>query len=286
MRPASSGAVGGERAAAAAAGSDRTEPQRRPLRRDAARNHGLVVAAAREVLVQHGTDASMELIASRAGVGVGTLYRCFPNKEALVEEVAGQLLGDLVEEARSAIGLPDGGGLEAFVLSLGRWLSEHRGYADKVLGPTKASHVEQLRDIIGQLLQQARQAGRVAPEVALGDVMALVWALRGVVETSGAVAPDAWRRFAALHLAGLRAPGPLDSLPPVDRDQLVRISEKAHGTGSGATRAQDGPQDLANPGGPANLEGPHGARDRDRDRTAGAERAAGHPHGGRPHRPV
>jgi len=217
------------------AGTGRAEPLRRPLRRDAARNHGRVLAAARQVLAERGPDAGMELIAARAGVGVGTLYRRFPSKEALMDEVAGQLLGELADEARAALALPDGTGLDAFVLGLGGWLAEHRGYADTVLGPVKqkGSCAARLRELIDQLLGQARAAGRVAPEVALGDVMALVWALRGVVETSGPVAPDAWRRFAALHLAGLRAPGRLDGLPPLGREELARISAKAHGTPPG-----------------------------------------------------
>ncbi|BBA95828.1 putative TetR family transcriptional regulator [Actinacidiphila reveromycinica] len=196
----------------------------RPMRRDAARNHQLVIAAAREVLTEYGTDASMELIASRAGVGVGTLYRRFPNKEALVDEIAGQMLGELVGEARGALTLPDGTGLEVFVRVFGRWLSEHRGYADKLVGHTKAACVEQLRDLIDRLLDQARAAGRVAPHIELGDVMALVWGLRGVVETSGAVTPDAWRRHTDIHLAGLRASSPDAAHPAVTRDQLTRIN--------------------------------------------------------------
>ncbi|WP_435127929.1 TetR/AcrR family transcriptional regulator [Actinacidiphila sp. bgisy144] len=196
----------------------------RPMRRDAARNHQLVIAAAREVLTEYGTDASMELIASRAGVGVGTLYRRFPNKEALVDEIAGQMLGELVAEARSALALPDGTGLDVFIGVFGHWLSLHRGYADKLVGRTEAACVEQLRDLIDLLLDQAKAAGRVAAHIELGDVMALVWGLRGVVETSGAVTPDAWRRYADIHLAGLRAHSPASARPAVTREQLTRIN--------------------------------------------------------------
>ncbi|HEY3482745.1 MAG TPA: helix-turn-helix domain-containing protein, partial [Streptomyces sp.] len=68
----------------------------RPMRRDAVRNQKLVIEAARDVVSEFGTDASMELIASRAGVGVGTVYRRFPNKEALVDEIVGLMLSELV----------------------------------------------------------------------------------------------------------------------------------------------------------------------------------------------
>jgi AcrR family transcriptional regulator len=200
------------------------DTQARPLRRDAVRNHQLVMAAAREVLAEFGTDASMELIASRAGVGVGTVYRRFPNKQALVDEIAAEMLRELVVEGRTALALPDGAGLDHFMRVIGRSLSTHRGYADKLVGHSKAACVEQLRDLITELLVQAQQAGRAAPEAELGDVMALIWGMRGVVETSGDVVPGAWQRYLDIHLAGLRAPVTVASGPAVTRAQLSRIN--------------------------------------------------------------
>jgi AcrR family transcriptional regulator len=206
------------------------DPPARPLRRDAVRNHQLVVEAAREVLSEFGTDASMELIASRAGVGVGTVYRRFPNKEALVEEIAGQMLRELTEVARRSLALPDGAGLETFLRVIGRSLAEHRGYADKLVGHSKTACVELLRDRIAELLAQAQESGRVAAGVELGDVMALIWGLRGIVETSGAVVPDAWRRQLDIQLAGLRsADVPRDAPPAVTRAQLRQIGAGSEG---------------------------------------------------------
>ncbi|WP_329171851.1 TetR/AcrR family transcriptional regulator [Streptomyces sp. NBC_01477] len=200
------------------------DPPARPLRRDAVRNHQLVIDAAREVLSEFGTDASMELIASRAGVGVGTVYRRFPNKEALVDEIAGLMLSELTEVARRSLALPDGSGLEAFLRVIGRSLSKHRGYADKLVGHSKTACVEVLRDRITELLVQAQKSGRVAPGVELGDIMALIWGLRGIVETSGAVVPDAWQRQLDIQLAGLRSVAvPQDGPPAVTRAQLRLI---------------------------------------------------------------
>lgn len=200
------------------------ETQHRPMRRDAARNHQLVVDAAREILAEFGTDASMELIASRAGVGVGTVYRKFPNKEALVDEIAGLMLRQLTEEAQRSLALTDGTGLENFLRVVGRSLHDHRGYADKLVGPSRTKCVEHLRDRIQELLVQAQESGRIAPGVELGDIMALMWALRGVVETSGAVVPDAWQRHLEIHLAGLRAAAPPSERPAVTRAELRLIS--------------------------------------------------------------
>lgn len=209
--------------------------QQRPMRRDAARNHQLVVEAAREVLAEFGTDASMEMIASRAGVGVGTVYRRFPNKEALVDEIAGQLLRRLTDEARRALALADGTGLESFLRVVGQSLSEHRGYAEKLVGHTKAACVEQLRDLMTELLEQAERAGRVAPGIELGDVMTVIWGLRGIVETSGPVAPDAWRRHLDIQLAGLRSAAPSPSAhPALTRAELSRITSGRTGQGEAA----------------------------------------------------
>lgn len=221
----------------------------RPLRRDAIRNHQLVLEAARDVLAEFGTDASMELIASRAGVGIGTVYRRFPNKEALVDEIAGQMLALLTEEARRALTLADGTGLESFLRVAGQSLSDHRGYADKLVGRTKTACVEKLRDLVAELLVQAQRAGRAAPGVELGDVMAVFWSLRGIVETSGSVAPGAWQRHLDILLAGLRAAGTTPSPhPAVTRDQLRRITtdqaDGAQGPGQAQTH-EEGPASCA-----------------------------------------
>src|SRR3954470_22043834 len=62
-------------------------PCARPTRADAARNYDRLVTAARETFAEHGTDTSLEEVARRAGVGIGTLYRRFPNRLALLEAV-------------------------------------------------------------------------------------------------------------------------------------------------------------------------------------------------------
>lgn len=200
------------------------------VRRDAVRNHQLVTAAASEVLAEYGTDASMELIASRAGVGVGTVYRHFPNKEALIDDIAAQMLVELVGEAKAALTLPDGTGLEFMVRVLGETVVAHHGYAHKLIGKSRSACLEQLRDLIADLLVQAQEAGRIAPGVGLGDVMALIWGMRGVVETVGEVAPDAWRRFVDMQFAGLRCyDPPAAPVPAVTREQLRLISGGADG---------------------------------------------------------
>jgi AcrR family transcriptional regulator len=194
------------------------------MRRDALRNHRLVVEAAREVFSEHGPDAGMELIASRAGVGVGTVYRRFPSKEALVEELVRLILTELAESARELLARDDGRGLEDFLRVLGRSLSEHRGYAGLVVSGTQESCAATLRGMLAQLLAQSRRHGTVGPFTTMGDVLATVWALRGIVETTGTVAPHAWERHLDIHLAGLRSPTEPSAHPALSEAELARIS--------------------------------------------------------------
>src|SRR5258708_5826478 len=107
------------------------------MRRDAVRNQRLVLDAARDVLSEDGTEASMESIAVRAGVGVGTVYRHFPNKDALIDALVAAILEDLVGAATSALARPDGG-LQDFLVRLGESLARHRGYAQMLVGHSRS----------------------------------------------------------------------------------------------------------------------------------------------------
>jgi AcrR family transcriptional regulator len=80
------------------------------LRADARRNRGRVLAAAEEVFAAEGVGAPTEAVARRAGVGIGTVFRHFPTKEALLEAVLVERLRGLAEHARAAAADPDAGG--------------------------------------------------------------------------------------------------------------------------------------------------------------------------------
>jgi AcrR family transcriptional regulator len=79
----------------------------RPLRRDAARNRQRILRAAAEVFTEHGLQASLDDVARHAGVGVGTVYRRFPDKEALAEALFEERLAALVGLAEQALAEPD-----------------------------------------------------------------------------------------------------------------------------------------------------------------------------------
>jgi AcrR family transcriptional regulator len=195
-----------------------------PGRRDAVRNYHRVLNAAREVLGESGADASMEEIAARAGVGMGTVYRRFSNKDALIDELVRLSLSEALAEARQALACPGGDGLEQFLRGLGALFAAHAKYAHLLLERSAdAAAAREIRAAVQELTRRAQAAGTLNPGVTVGDVMSLVWGMRGLTETTDEVAPGTWQRFLDIHLAGLRAPGPLSATPSMSAGQLAEL---------------------------------------------------------------
>src|SRR3954469_20768899 len=101
-------------------------PSDRPLRADARRNREKVLAAARAVFSEHGRDAQMDDVARRAGVGVGTVYRHFPTKEALIEALMVAAFETIAAAAEAALEIDDP--WEAFTSGLWRGAETMAGY--------------------------------------------------------------------------------------------------------------------------------------------------------------
>ncbi len=197
----------------------------RPLRSDAAENLRRILAAARVVISTDGVEAPMELIAERAEVGVGTLYRRFPNKDALIDALVDSILEDLLAAADTALHATDGSGLEQFLHALGRAYLAHHGCIQQLMGRVVPGERQaELRARIDRLFDLARHQGQLARHTTRGDVQALIWAMRGVVESTAAVAPRAWERHLDLHLAGLRVQPPPTRRASLSRPQLDAIA--------------------------------------------------------------
>jgi AcrR family transcriptional regulator len=196
----------------------------RSTRRDAAHNHLRVLEAARQVFGERGAEASMEEIAARAGVGIGTVYRRFASKNALVDELLRLAMEDMTAAAEGALAIAGGHGLEHFLRAAGRAFADHARYADLLLSrPADPRATSRICVAIEELTARAVTAGTVNPDITAGDVLALTWTMRGLVQGSAQVAPDAWRRYLDIHLAGLRAPGPLTAVPPMSAQQLATL---------------------------------------------------------------
>ena len=204
----------------------RDAPQLRALatRRDAVRNYHRILDAAREVLGEAGADACMEEIAARAGVGVGTVYRRFASKDALIDELLQLALEQVLASTERALARTDGHGLEELLRALGQSFAEHARYASLLLQrPTDTATARRMQAAIELLTARAIAAGTVNPGITAGDVMAVIWAMRGLVQAAGEVAPESWHRFLDIHLAGLRAAGPLSSEAPISARQLSKL---------------------------------------------------------------
>lgn len=199
--------TGRARAKAARAAPARRMPQ--ALRSDAARNYQSVLVAARDVLGEFGAEASMEEIAARAGVGVGTVYRRFASKDALIDELLRLALQDLLAAAGLALAGTDGHGLEELLRAFGQSFADHARYASLLLErPTDLASSRRIVTAIGELTTRAAAAGAVRQDITASDVLALVWAMRGLVQAAGNSPPPDWQRFLDIHLAGMRAAPP------------------------------------------------------------------------------
>ncbi|KOT26844.1 TetR family transcriptional regulator [Streptomyces caelestis] len=213
-----------------------------PLRVDAQRNLEHVLRAAREVFGELGYGAPMEDVARRARVGVGTVYRRFPSKDVLVRRIAEEETSRLTDQARAALGQEDepwaalsrflrtsvasGAGrlLPPQVLRVGvveeHGLPDHarlpqqrtQGAGELRLVPETAVAVAaegdagaaELLDVVGQLVDRARAAGELRPDVSVSDVLL-------VIATAAPSLPDAAQQAAAsarlldILLEGLRS---------------------------------------------------------------------------------
>ena len=179
----------------------------RGLRRDARHNYERIVAAARDVFGESGADAAMEEIAARAGVGVGTVYRRFASKDALIDELLRLALTDLLTDVHHALARNDGFGLHELLHAFGRSFAEHARYANLLLQrqPDAAAERE-IRAAIIELTARAIAAGTISADITVADVTALASGLRGLIHAGGEVSSSTWPRFLDLHLAGMGTP--------------------------------------------------------------------------------
>ncbi|TQM00301.1 TetR family transcriptional regulator [Actinoallomurus bryophytorum] len=180
----------------------------RAPRRDALRNDAIIVDAARAVFAEEGPQASMESIASRAGLGVGTIYRRFAGKEALLDAIAQLFVEEMDQAAAAALADPDPAtGLAWFLDFVGTFNAEKRRYAASLVDRLSSNDDVSVRtaERVRQLTQAAVDAGYLAQNVTGDDIKALIVAIRGVVAASPDGDDAPWRRFVRIHLTGLRA---------------------------------------------------------------------------------
>jgi AcrR family transcriptional regulator len=186
-----------------------TEVVEKPLRADARRNRAKVLAAARKVFSEQGVDAQMDDVARRADVGVGTVYRHFPTKEALLQALTDELFDVIAAHAREMLEHEDP--WEALQECL--WFGAEKTAGDRAFSEMVAAHKgrlakspgqEDLMITVGEIMRRCIEAGKVRPDVVIDDipmVMCGVGAASGMTHPT----PEAWRRHLGIVLDGLRA---------------------------------------------------------------------------------
>jgi AcrR family transcriptional regulator len=166
-----------------------------------------LLSAAIEVFRSEGLEASVDQIAQHAGVGVGTLYRRFPTKHALVKYIVDELIEDLTAAASDAQATPGGRGLERFLRAAADHFSTRRGCLQQLWagGTADESAVAALSSHIDQLFTAAREHGAVRREVIREDVSTILWALAGIVDNApGDRAHRACTRLVTTLFDGMR----------------------------------------------------------------------------------
>jgi AcrR family transcriptional regulator len=190
--------------------TDTTTSLKRQRRADALRNHDKLIDAAREVFAVHGTSASLDDIARRAGVGIGTLYRHFPSRQALLEAVYIDEVEAIGRAAEALEGLEPWDALATWLRQFVRYAATKRALAEELLAyiDTDAAVFAQCRTALNDagepLLARAQRAGVVRPDTDFNDVGRMIGGIAGI----RAADPDQIERILELALDGLRYQAP------------------------------------------------------------------------------
>ena len=178
----------------------------RPLRADARRNRERILKAARAVFAEQGTHSQIDDVAKRAKVGVGTVYRHFPTKEALLDALVRERFEEIAGYALEALEREDA--WEGFCDMI--WRAAERNavdmaFCEAVASSDKSSIVEEvgLMRSTQELIRRAKAQGKMRLDVTEQDVPLMMVGASAVMQMSPTA--DAWRRYLTLMLDGLRA---------------------------------------------------------------------------------
>ena len=212
--------------------------EKRPLRRDAERNRQLIMAAAREVFAERGLDVTLDDIAKHAGVGVGTAYRRFANKDALIDELFEDQVDEFASYAEEALEVEDPWlAFTGFMEKVLAAQAKNRGLKQVLLSSTEGrERVCQARDRIEplthRLVERAKEAGAIRPDFEEADLPMIHVMVGSVMDATRDVDPDAWRRYLRVLLSGIAADrevcGGELTQPAMTLDQVDEALHRTH----------------------------------------------------------
>ncbi len=214
----------------------------RPLRSDAERNRGRILEAAREVFASRGLDVSLDDIAAHAGLGVGTVYRRFADKDALIDAVFEDRIGEVAAAAHRALAAQDPWeGLVTFMHEASALQAADQGLKETLLSRGRGrERVERARDTIApvviELVRRAREAGRLRDDLGPFDLPMVQIMVGAVADATRDVSPEVWQRFLGIVVDGMctsrQAPTPLP-VEPLDADQFAAAMTRHKTSGRG-----------------------------------------------------
>jgi len=186
----------------------------RVQRADARRNRDAVLDAARKLMATDGLDTQMDDIAREAGVGVGTVYRHFPNKEDLIYALAEHRFERLAEFARDALAEEDPGpAFERYLYRGAELQVTDRSLSEIMRDRPDAMQAGAQRvgllELVRELMTRAQAAGAIRSDAVAEDIPMLMCGLGTSTPGNDGpfVTPTSWKRFLAVVIDGLRAPG-------------------------------------------------------------------------------
>jgi AcrR family transcriptional regulator len=204
-----------------------SESPAKPLRRDAQRNRDAIVAAARTAFSEQGLGASLEGVAREAGVAIGTLYRHFPTRLALVETLFNAKSTELLVAAEEAAAMDDA--WEGFCRSMEKLCQLQacdRAFNDLIsarlpLHATGREMHDRTKELCGQIMRNAQEQGVLRGDVTAQDIAFVIWSQAGIIRATRTIAPQAWRRYLHLMLDAFRTEGAHElPEPPLTSEQV------------------------------------------------------------------
>jgi AcrR family transcriptional regulator len=205
-------------------------PSDRPLRADAERNRQRILEAAATVFAERGLDVSLDDIAAAAGVGVGTVYRRFPDKDSLIDALFEAKIRQVHDLATAQLAVEDPWeALAGFVRGVCELQAVDRALKQVLYSRDRGSErVAAARNVIApvamQILQRAQDAGVARADLGQYDLPLMHFAVGFVADTTRDVAPEYWERMLTIMLDGIRTDRagvtPMPA-PPLSRDEFV-----------------------------------------------------------------
>ena len=179
-------------------------------RKDVLRNRALLLESADALIREHGLDLSLNAVAHHAGMGVGTAYRHFPDRAALIQAMFEQRVERVVEILSAHVDDDDPvAGLRAVVFEVCEMQAGDRGVWELLSSGDQDAHrqlvQERLLPLVGKLVDRANALGRMRLEFNVNDLAVIFWTGGALHAYLGAVAPGAWRRYIQLMLDGFLA---------------------------------------------------------------------------------